>query len=364
MKKDLILHLLLVQFALLAGCTKDDGTVDERIFVIDNATFGISANHTNARATTDGINAAIEKARDEGYNVVRFTPGEYLITCVSPLGDYPKDGIFLYSRMTFDLGEAKFYVEPNDAPGSAVFQLERLENVTIIGGEVIGDKHEHNYNVAGLQLAQHQYGAGINIYSCENILIRDMKIRSVVGSGIFVLSYSYIHMHYMYPSDNIRITNCEFDDCGLRGVTISHVLNVEVDHCRFTNVSNYINYLVTHTWNVCGIRVTRNPDDTLAQYINIHDNYFADCGGAINVNNSDDVEICDNHSENGHIIVSLCNRTKVYRNTIVTGSIDPLGDGGGRFNHDLCIPTDGPNKNDAKVLSPYVSINSPGFVCE
>ena len=359
MKKDLILHLLLVQFALLAGCTKDDGTVDERIFVIDNAAFGISANRTNARATTDGINAAIEKACDEGYNVVRFTPGEYLITCVSPEWAYPMDGIFLQSRMTFDLGEAKFYVEPNDASGYAVFQMDRRENVTIIGGEVIGDKHEHIYPSDATERMQHQHGSGIYIYGCENILIKDMKIRAVTGDGIKVISYNYMYIYGMFMNDNVRITNCTFDDCGMRGVGIRHTENIEIDNCRFTRFSNQINLIGT------GGIVTMDYTQIPIRNIKLHDNYFEDCGGgALSVTNAEDVEICDNYLENGHITIVICNRTKVYRNTVVTGAIAPLGDGGGKFNHDLCIPTDGPNKNDAKVSSPYVSINSQGFVCE
>ncbi|MDR1380245.1 MAG: hypothetical protein LBJ47_02075, partial [Tannerella sp.] len=111
----------------LAGCSGE--VSDDRVFVIGKAEFGIRADKTNARATTDGINRAIEKARGEGYETVRFMPGDYLIACVSPTAYYPADGIFLYSNMTFDLGEARFHVEPNDSWSYGVFQLERLENV-------------------------------------------------------------------------------------------------------------------------------------------------------------------------------------------------------------------------------------------
>ncbi|MDR1938183.1 MAG: hypothetical protein LBQ73_06780, partial [Tannerellaceae bacterium] len=115
MKKTVLLFIL--SLPALAGCSTSelingDSGIGDKVFVINNAEFGIRSDKTNARATTDGINRAIETAKEEGYNVVKFAPGDYLISCENPWWDLPRDGIFLCSKMTFDLGTARFFAEP------------------------------------------------------------------------------------------------------------------------------------------------------------------------------------------------------------------------------------------------------------
>ncbi|MDR1896543.1 MAG: hypothetical protein LBR10_07125, partial [Prevotellaceae bacterium] len=118
-----VLRFILSLLAL-AGCSTSEvfnegGGNEGKVFVIDNARFGIRSDKTNARATTDGINRAIETAKEEGYEVVKFAAGDYLISCENPWWDLPRDGIFLCSKMTFDLGTARFFAEPTDNPCTA-----------------------------------------------------------------------------------------------------------------------------------------------------------------------------------------------------------------------------------------------------
>jgi hypothetical protein len=364
-KSYIILYIVLFLFYLsAAGCSSPSGAY--RVYVINNAEFGISANKTNARATTDGFNRAIEKARGEGYTGVRFAAGEYLVACVSDVTTYPTDGIFLYSNMTFDLGEAVFYVEPNGSHSYGVFQLERLENVTITGGRIIGDKDEHDYSPTPKGL-RHIYGSAFHILSCENVLIRNVKMSAFTGMAIRIYANSEMNMYQMFPMDTIRITGCEFDDCGMNGIEISHALHVEIDHNRFTNFSNHVGS--TNPWGVCGILTVRWKDDREDRYdkltkdIKIHDNYFENCGGAVAMFNGEDSEISDNYSEGGMIGIYAGHRMKIHRNTVV-GEYIQFREGDVYYNEDICVPVEGANKNDCELRNAGIIHQTGNFPCD
>ncbi|MDR1908329.1 MAG: right-handed parallel beta-helix repeat-containing protein [Spirochaetaceae bacterium] len=335
------IFLLLFLALLLVSCSLDEN--GGKVYVIDNASFGIYDNKTNARATTDGINAAIDAAYKAGYTAVLFTPGDYLITCENPLGwDWPDDGIFLRSKTAYDLGGARFYVEPTDNHATAVFQLERIENVTISGGEIIGD----------MKLESGQYGSAFNLMSCENIIIKNMKMRSLASVAIRVSGYGDFYLYQTMFNDNIRITGCEFEYCGWEGINLAHVVNAEIDNNRFINFP--ADRPGNHWWGMSGIRVLRYGTDRCLQNIKIHDNYFEQCGAAIIVSSAEDVEIYDNRVKEitgVGIGISDCHRVRVHRNTIENPGhpITVTHNMQGEWNEDIWVPEEGPNKNDAAV---------------
>jgi pectate lyase len=364
MTKKIFSRLFLLQL-LVAGCSISSDDYGG-VYVIDNAAFGISANKTNARATTDGFNRAIEKAHKEGYTTVKFAAGEYLVACVSNVMTYPTDGIFLYSNMTFDLGDAVFYVSPNDSHSYGVFQLERLENVTITGGTIIGDKDEHIYPADESSLAQHIYGSAFHILSCENVLIRNVKMSAFTGAAVRIYANTEMHMNQMFPMDTIRITGCEFDDCGVNGIEIFHALHVEIDNNRFTNFSNRVGK--TSLWEVCGIRTVRWKDaedhyDNLTNDIKIHHNYFKNCGSAVVMFSGEDCEISDNRSEGGMIGIYAGRRMKIHRNTIAGGYIQ-FSEGAVYHNEDICVPTEGADKNDCELRNAGIIRQTGTFPCD
>jgi hypothetical protein len=354
-------------YLTVTGCTfKTVLDNNYGVYVIDNARFGIHSDRTNARATTDGINRAIEEAHEEGYTVVRFTAGEYLITCLSDATKHPTDGIFLCSNTTFDLGEAMFYVEPNSSYSYGVFQLERLENVTLTGGEIIGDKEEHTYPGNATERARHIFGSAFHIIGGDNILIRNVKMRSVIGAAIRIYANSEMRMFQMFPTDNIRITGCEFDNCGRNGIEVLHAIHMEIDNNRFTNFSNHIGN--TNLWEVCGILAARWKDGRyqftqLTNDIKVHDNYFENCGGAVVLVNSEDCEISDNYSEGGMMGIFVGRRIKIYRNTITEGYIQ-FGDNGTDYNEDICVPTEGANKNNCSLWYADIIHQTGNFRCD
>jgi hypothetical protein len=360
MKKAVL--LIIVPLLVLAGCSisevinGDSGNAD-KIFVINNAGFGIHSDKTNARATTDGINRAIETAREEGYNVIKFAPGDYLIACDNPTYDNPRDGIFLCSKMTFDLGTARFFAEPTDNPNTAVFQLERVEYVNITGGEVTGN----------MVIEAGQYGVAFNMLACEHVLIRDVKIKSVSSCGIRLSSFGDYYVRQTLFNEHVRVTGCEFEDCGWEGINIAHGVHIEIDSNRFVNFP--VDRPGNHAWGMSAIRVLRYGTDRRLQYINIHHNEFDRCNAAIIVSSSEDVEISDNLLKETKMIgigVTDSHRVKVYRNTLETpdARVNIAHNIQDEYNEDICVPTSGANKNDGKVVWDATTRQSANFKCE
>jgi hypothetical protein len=183
--------------------------------------------------------------------------------------------------------------------------------------------------------------------------------------GIRIYSYADMHMYQMFPTENIRITGCEFDDCGFTGIEVSHAVHAEFDNNRFTNFSNRLGN--TSSGDVCGIRTvrwlnSRNLYDQLTKDIKIHDNYFEKCGSVVTVN-VEDCEITDNHSAGGMMGIYGGHRVKIYRNTSTEGIIQ-FGEGEAYHNEDICVPTEGVNGNDCTLRYAEIIHQTGTFRCD
>ncbi|UFJ42038.1 hypothetical protein LOK74_05935 [Brevibacillus humidisoli] len=131
-------------------------------YMIDPAAWGIYTDGTHAKATTDGLNAAIQYAKSEGYSEV-FTPkGKYLIDAVSKTSSKPENGggVKVPSNMKLLMSpETELKVEPNAALGYSCIYLDDVENVMIRGGMLTGERYEHDYS--DQTRPTHEWGSGL-----------------------------------------------------------------------------------------------------------------------------------------------------------------------------------------------------------
>ncbi|MFV0536204.1 MAG: right-handed parallel beta-helix repeat-containing protein [Dysgonomonas sp.] len=338
---------LLVLSLLFISCSEDDdvdsGVKEERVYVIDNAKFGIKSNKTEAKATTDGINKAIETAKAEGYNVVKFADGDYLIFCVNDASWYATDGIFVPTNMTLDLGNAKFYVEPNTSAHYALIQIDHVENVTVRGGQIIGDKTTH--------IAGHRAGYGIQVIASRNVNIENVKIEGVTGDGIIFTCYTYMSFNGRFATKNVKITGCDISDCGGRGLHLGHVVDADVSDNVFHNIKGGSNQY--------GIDTNPNPAwKNVVENIKIHHNTFRESTGGIRLWGGNDMEVYENQMENLGIFGLDCQRVKIYKNNLTEKGSIFVTDGG----EDFCIPTEGANKNICYGVTDN-STKTPNFNC-
>lgn len=337
---------------IIHSCSSEHGEND--VYVINNPDFNIRSDKTDAYATTKGINAAIENAKSAGYNKVRLTSGEYLIECADN-GRWvpPTGGIFVPSDMTLDLTDVRIYLHPNDDEHYGVIQLDHVKNVTIIGGHLIGDRHEHTYAGNG----SHEYGFGINMYSSENILIKDMKIEGMTGDAIHLGDYGFEKASEESFCKHVRITGCEFYDCRRQGISVVHARNIEIDY-------NTI-------YNICGtdpqFGIDIEPEvnyGRMVEQVKIHHNTIRDCVGGISFHGGTDMEAYENVIEGICLIAVYSQRVRIYKNTVTSPGYISAGRGSEqRPCQNICIPVIGELKNNCKTIVNQ-SIQTGNFECD
>lgn len=346
MKK--ICTLLIILF-LYTSCSSDnDDQNSDQVYTINNATFGISSNRSNARQTTDGINNAIEQAKVEGYTNVKLTPGEYLIRCTGASGFQDWNGLFMPNNITLDLTGVKLYVESSNAQSSKLIRIYQVENVTIIGGHLIGDRNDYNDPTGN-----HSGSCAVDIYGSRNITIDGTKMELFAGSAMWI-GYGFIAPSERRLNKNIKILNCEISDSWMQGISIVHASEVEIAHNKIYNIGGME--------PGCGIDIEPEADWTgshpwksWVDQVNIHHNEFKDtkAEGLCIVNDySTDIEAADNIFDNSAIVLNRNpKRIRLIRNTLKGWESYMVA----RTSEDVYMPLEGANKNNMQY--PVRAIN-------
>lgn len=343
--------LLVLLLLLTTSCGDDDNdyteinvpTAPEIVYVIDNAKFGILSNNTDPQQTTQGINNAIEWAKAEGYNVVKFTKGDYAIHCIDETGLYATNGIFALTNMTLDFGDAQLHVAPNNSKAYALINVDHVENATIRGGHLIGDRNTHTQ--------EHFQGVGIQVIASRNIKIDNVKIEGMTGDGIVLTIYTYMSFHGRFYSKNVQITGCDISDCGRQGIEAVQVKGLEISNNKFYNLPGSSQY---------GIDINPNPAwKSVVEQINIHHNNIEDCGGGMRLWGGSDMDIYENHLIKLGIYAIESRRVHIHNNT--------LTDLGGIYisekSEDFCVPTSGNKQNTCNKVTD-LSKKTGNFVCK
>ena len=348
--KNILAFLFLLMMPFFYSCSSDENQND--VYIINNKDFGISSNKTNALATTEGINTAIAKAKTEGFLKVKLTAGEYLIQCAdNSRWARPSGGIFVPSDIVLDLTGAKIYLEANDDEHYGLIQIDHVKNVTIIGGHLIGDRHQHTY-VGG---KSHEYGFGVNIYSSENVILKDITIEGMTGDAVFLGDYGFASADKETLCKRIRITGCELFDCRRQGISVIHADDVEIDYNAIYNI-----------WGTnpqFGIDIEPEVDyGRWVKNVSIHHNAISDCKGGISFHGGTDMEAYENQLDSVCLIAVFSQRVRIYKNT-VTAYIYAGEGSAQRPCWDICIPTTGNSKNNCKAIT-NKSIQTGNFLCE
>ncbi len=281
---------------------------DPSAYTIETARFDISTEGTNARETTDGINEALQWAKQQGYKSVVFPKGTYLIQCAwNNRFIAPTDGILPPSGMKLLLGQAVFKIEPNSYPAYCIFGVVDQSDVTITGGTLIGDRDAHTF-APSKDSATHEWGFGIITSASTNVTIQGVTIRDMTGDGI-ILEGSYKALaDGGRVSSGIKIYDCDISNCRRQGVSVIGSPGSEIARNRICDIQGTdpqygIDVETEFDYNVDGLK--------------IYDNIIYNCaGGAISCNKGANYEVYGNTCVGGNIIAVQSSNVKIYGNTV------------------------------------------------
>ncbi len=295
--------------------TDDPGQEATGTYAIENGRFGIDNTGANARATTDGINAALKWAKEQGYKSVKFDKGTYMVQC-NWRNRYiaPTDGILVPSGLTLDLNGSTFKMEPNSYPEYTVFGIVNASNVTIKNGTLIGDLDSHVYAPSS-DSPSHEFGFGIVISASTNVTVRNLKISKMTGDGIIVEGSYTALADGGKVSSKVRLLDNKISNCRRQGISVIGMRDSEI-------AGNTI-YGIKGTDPQYGIDIEKELDYVVDK-LKIHDNVIYDCsGGAISCHSGTDYEVYNN-VVSGNILTVYSTNIKVYNNTIKNSFIQVM----------------------------------------
>lgn len=210
--------------------SKTDSDTDDggSIIVMDNGNVAelIADGAVNVRqfgakgdGTTDDT-AAIQHALDKSDNVI-VPAGTYLVNAVTNLKLTDRKNM----HITIMAG-AEIKAITTDASHYYVFALLRCNNVVIDGGGTItGDTDTHTGTDG-------EWGYGIQIYHCTNIVVKDLEIQKMWGDGVYIGDYIDGQQ-----CENIIVRDCYLHNNRRQGISICYAKSVLVDNCLITNIS-------------------------------------------------------------------------------------------------------------------------------
>lgn len=149
------------------------------------------------------------------------------------------------SDFHFKMGDDTFLrVQPNHFPAYALLTTYVTDNSIISGGNLIGDRWEHDYtpinDIAGVNRADHGYGHLIWVIGSHNTVIDNVIVREAIGEGIQIHAETIRNNDgTLKPgkrtSENILIKNSLITECRRNNIAVVDAKGVVIENCDITD---------------------------------------------------------------------------------------------------------------------------------
>lgn len=216
--------------------------IDDNTLVDDGGSIHVLSNGLRAKLIiNDGINVKQFGAKGDNltddttafinafkfHNVV-IPEGNYIIDATNnedTTFNYLIEGkIELLSNSNITISPNAFIkVKTNNADKYALFMIKNVENVTITGGNLIGDRTTHTG-------ATGEWGYGISLLGAKNINIENINISNMWGDGINLQFYNY-------DNDNVIIRDVVCDNNRRQGISIESGTNISILDSNLLNTN-------------------------------------------------------------------------------------------------------------------------------
>jgi hypothetical protein len=190
--------------------------------------------------------------------------GDNCKTLYVPEGEYNIDAsvkVKLKSNMSLVMSNnAKIKAIGNSSTGYDIIYLKEVNNVTITGGQIIGERYNHSGSNG-------EWGMGIGVYDSNNITISGVTVSDCWGDGIY-LGSDEEQNSLAASSKNITIKNCTLKNNRRNNLSIVCADYVTIDNCSFDNANG--------TEPGYGICIETNVDKNPNEHITISNSIFND----------------------------------------------------------------------------------------
>ncbi|TWI01768.1 pectate lyase-like protein [Luteimonas cucumeris] len=150
-----------------------------------------------------------------------------------PAGTYKIDAVVsvrLRSNMHLKLSQsAKLVAKPNSAERYNVLYVNKVREVEISGGQIVGERDGHNGSTG-------EWGHGIYVRGSSNVTVRDIHVSKCWGDGLVIAGAS-VWQAPAIPSSNVFVANIVSTGSRRQGLSIGYVRDVKVYDSEFSNSS-------------------------------------------------------------------------------------------------------------------------------
>lgn len=157
---------------------------------------------------------------------------------------YNELGIHLPSNFHFQMSAETFIkVQPNNWPKGLLLGVYKKQNVLITGGNLIGDRYEHDYSPIndelGLARNTHEWPGLLVVAGSKDILIDGVYMTDSTGDAFIPGAAGGFRMDPTNPyNQNIIARNCTFNASRRNNISITDGENIIIENCIISNAGN------------------------------------------------------------------------------------------------------------------------------
>lgn len=208
------------------------------VYPLNLEEWGINKDFQEPEETTAAFNKAFEYAKSMGYFKILVPPGNFLIDAVSdsPYRQEDGGGIRLHSNSHYILHpESVFKVNANDAQGYSIFYIGLAYNVTLEGGQLIGDRHDHDYSTITPTRDTHEWGFGVHVHGSERVNIVDISSKDMTGDNVYIANHGLMNYpgQVYRPSKNVYVEKCFLETARRNNLSAIGCDYVTIHRCVF-----------------------------------------------------------------------------------------------------------------------------------
>ncbi len=210
-----------------------------------------------------------EWSQNKTYDSLYLPAGVYHIDATSggkdALGNGKFGGIVLTDNQKLIMSQSALLVAlGNNQENSRVIWAFGRKNITISGGQIIGERKIHKGSSG-------EWGHGIQISGCTNVTIENVDISQCWGDGIYLGIYDGPDK----LTNGVTIRNCNVHHNRRNNLSITDASNVTVENCQFNYASG--------TDPQYGIDIEPNSGRTCSNVRISHSSFHGNAKGTIQI---------------------------------------------------------------------------------